>query len=106
MKLLAKIRSKARLRERDPEAVVYHQHDFLPGNDVASKLPENVRERILTAIFAFVSPHSQDEAYTSFENSMLEDGCMLCDTRDLANCSLVCRSWSKPAQALLCVISF
>ncbi|MCJ1333282.1 hypothetical protein MMC10_009976 [Thelotrema lepadinum] len=29
---------------------------------------------------------------------MTEEGCMLCDTRDLAHCSLVCKSWTLEAQ--------
>ncbi|CAN8095354.1 unnamed protein product [Discula destructiva] len=51
---------------------------------------------VLERIFAFVCPHTQDSTYESQEQSSLEDACMLCDLRDLANCFLVCRKW-KPA---------
>ncbi|MCJ1352961.1 MAG: hypothetical protein MMC33_002945 [Icmadophila ericetorum] len=61
------------------------------------RLPKEVLERI----FAHVCPHTQDESYTASEESMIEDGCMLCDMRDLAKCALVCSAWAAAAQSLL-----
>lgn len=62
-----------------------------------SAMPGPVLERI----FAFVCPHTQDSTYESQEQSSLEDTCMLCDLRDLANCLLVCRKWKAAGQKVL-----
>lgn len=61
------------------------------------RLPRKVLEKI----FAYVCSHTQDETYTTSEESMIEDGCMLCDMRDLAQCALVCSQWAEVAQSLL-----
>ncbi|KAJ9371135.1 hypothetical protein DTO282F9_7321 [Paecilomyces variotii] len=67
------------------------------GNDFTKRLPREV----LTQIFAEICPHSLDDSYSSSEESMTEDGCMLCDMRDLANCALACKRWLSCAQPLL-----
>lgn len=56
---------------------------------------------VLETIFAFLCPHSQDETYLSNEESAADDTCMLCDMRNLANASRVCREWKRVAQTLL-----
>ena len=66
---------------------------------LASRLPAH----LLKKISIYVCPHTQDEAYTTSEDSMIEDGCMLCDMRDLAQCALVCRHWGEVAQNILYV---
>jgi len=54
-----------------------------------AKLPDGVLERI----FTIICPHTSDESYETCEQSSIEDSCMLCDLRDLANCLAVCRRW-------------
>ncbi|KAJ5272353.1 hypothetical protein N7478_007478 [Penicillium angulare] len=66
------------------------------GHDATSKLPHPV----LVRIFSYVCPHTLDYSYDTSEDSM-NDGCMLCDMRDLAHCTLVCRRWFAASQALL-----
>ncbi|KAI4151236.1 MAG: hypothetical protein LQ340_003621, partial [Diploschistes diacapsis] len=96
MKLFNSIRSKGKLQSRHkiPEAVVYRSYS---GSDAASKL----EAKILCKIFAFICPHTRDDTYTTCEESMTEGGCMLCDMRDLAHCSLVCKSWTQESQRAL-----
>ncbi|KAK4241279.1 hypothetical protein C8A03DRAFT_41334 [Achaetomium macrosporum] len=62
-----------------------------------AQLPTAILERI----FAFVCPHSRDESYDTCEQSSVEDGCMLCDLRDLAHCVAACRRWKGEAVKLL-----
>ncbi|EEA24100.1 hypothetical protein TMatcc_007174 [Talaromyces marneffei ATCC 18224] len=68
-----------------------------PSYDATKQLPPQV----LSRIFYYVCPHSLDESYNSSEESITEDGCMLCDMRDLACCALVSKKWCTPAQNLL-----
>jgi hypothetical protein len=60
---------------------------------------------ILERIFTYVCPHSRDETYETCEQSSVEDGCMLCDLRDLAHCVAVCRKWRIEAVKLMYVES-
>lgn len=100
MGLLKHFRSKSRLKDKDsPQAARF---DIPPsparyGRDFSQRIPDNVLERI----FALVCPHSQDETYEPSERSMLGDGCLLCDMRDLASCTRVCRKWYHNAQKML-----
>ncbi|PGG98059.1 hypothetical protein AJ79_08991 [Helicocarpus griseus UAMH5409] len=81
-------------RNRNPQ---YSSFSYGPRADFTQKLsPE-----ILSRIFSFVCLHSVDDTYNSSEESMTEDGCMLCDMRDLAHCALVNRRWHSPAHNLL-----
>ncbi|KAJ5765203.1 hypothetical protein N7520_004762 [Penicillium odoratum] len=66
------------------------------GRDATRKLPRTV----LAHILSFVCPHVLDNSYDTSEDSMT-DGCMLCDMRDLAHCTMVCRRWFPEAHALL-----
>lgn len=61
------------------------------GVDWTANLPSEVMYKI----FGYVCPHSMDESYDSCEHSALEDCCMLCDMRDLANCVKVSKRWRK-----------
>jgi hypothetical protein len=56
---------------------------------------------VLSRIFGFVCPHTQDESYETCEQSATEDACMLCDLRDLAHCGMVQKSWRAVAIRLL-----
>ncbi|OJJ79238.1 F-box domain protein [Aspergillus glaucus CBS 516.65] len=67
------------------------------GRDFTKDLPPSVLARILSA----VCPHTQDDSYDTSEESMTEDGCMLCDMRDLAHCAQVSRRWTVEARKLL-----
>lgn len=53
---------------------------------------------ILATIFGYISPHSSDETYESSEASLAGHGCPLCNTRDLAQASQVCRRWHALVQ--------
>ncbi|KAF2970392.1 hypothetical protein GQX73_g3248 [Xylaria multiplex] len=56
---------------------------------------------ILERVFAFVCPHSCDKSYETCERSAVEDACMLCDLRDLAHASQVCKRWRSSAIRLM-----
>jgi hypothetical protein len=56
---------------------------------------------VLARIFAFVCSHAADSSYATLEESMTQDGCMLCDMRDLAHCAVVCKRWYLAAQSIL-----
>lgn len=71
-----------------------------PTHRSAAKL-RSFPPHVLDKIFAFVCPHATDEAYETCEQSGTEDGCMLCDLRDLAHCVQVCRQWRAEAIKLL-----
>lgn len=98
-------RSKSRSRAGNSDSLridgYYHHNDIPPvprrGPDYTKKLPRPV----LSRIFAFVCPHAVDGSYDTSEESMTEDGCMLCDMRDLAHCALACKHWYLDARALL-----
>lgn len=70
---------------------------------VSAALLARLPEAAFKSIFAFVCPHSVDESYATCEQSSVEDGCMLCDLRDLARCVAVCRRWRTEAVKLLYV---
>ena len=56
--------------------------------------------QVLRRIFEEVCPHSTDDTLDGSEDSG-NDGCMSCDTRDLAHCALTRRSWYGIAAGLL-----
>ncbi|CRG87497.1 hypothetical protein PISL3812_04515 [Talaromyces islandicus] len=58
-------------------------------------------DAVLSHILSYVCPHALDTSYKSSEESMTEDGCMLCDMRDLAHCVAACKRWKGLAQKLL-----
>jgi hypothetical protein len=77
---------------------------FQPGpSRVSAALLARFPEAVFARIFAFVCPHARDESYATCEQSAVEDGCMLCDLRDLARCVAVCRRWRTEAVKLLYV---
>ncbi|KAG2411573.1 hypothetical protein HFD88_009129 [Aspergillus terreus] len=97
-------RSKSQSRAgRNPSwDLRFESHDPLPplppsGPDHTQKLPRPVLRRI----FASVCPHTVDNSYDTSEESMTDDGCMLCDMRDLAHCALTCKRWFTDARELL-----
>ncbi|KAF2497172.1 F-box domain protein [Lophium mytilinum] len=98
MGFMKHFRSRSKLRDKDKDL---HQQHFFPavytGPDRISRLPE----KVLRLIFQNVCPHSTDETCESSESSIVSDGCMLCDLRDLANCSKTRRQWYPIASGLL-----
>ncbi|KAI9760716.1 MAG: hypothetical protein M1835_000112, partial [Candelina submexicana] len=102
MGFLKHIRSKSKIKTENNSATQVHDQYATSSagrspQGLAARLPLNVLE----LLFTFVCPHTLDESYIPSENSMVEDGCMLCDMRDLAHCAGVSRRWSEPAQKLL-----
>lgn len=70
---------------------------FFPPSVRSSQLVAVLPATVLGRIFGFVCPHSRDETYDACEESGNDDGCMLCDLRDLAHCSQVNRAWHEAA---------
>ncbi|KAK2813992.1 hypothetical protein FQN50_000396 [Emmonsiellopsis sp. PD_5] len=108
MKLFKHFRSKAKSKSVDHYRYGHHEkHSFDRYNSNGFGYPprhdctQRLSPQILARIFAFVCPHTQDDTYNASEESMTEDGCMLCDMRDLSHCALVCRRWYSPAHNLL-----
>lgn len=106
MGFLSRLRKRSKSHSRAGNAASYehlrtHREDVPPlpimGTDYTKRLPR----RVLIRIFSFVCPHTEDNSYDTSEESMTEDGCMLCDMRDLAHCALVCKRWSIDADTLL-----
>lgn len=102
MKFLSHIRSRSKLKNEAPEANVYNFSSPVSASRYGSrgptlKLPSNVLENIL----AYVCPHVRDDTYIKLEDSMQDGDCMLCDLRELAQCSLVSRQWAEVGQKLL-----
>lgn len=64
---------------------------------------QRLNDRIILRILEHVCPHSTDETLDGSEDSG-NDGCMTCDTRDLAHCALVKRQWYGVAAGLLYVL--
>ncbi|KAB8218963.1 hypothetical protein BDV33DRAFT_117117 [Aspergillus novoparasiticus] len=106
MGFLSRFRKRSKSHSRAGNAASYehlrtNREDVPPlpvmGTDYTKRLPR----RVLIRIFSFVCPHTEDNSYDTSEESMTEDGCMLCDMRDLAHCALVCKRWSIDADTLL-----
>ncbi|KAF2455661.1 hypothetical protein BDY21DRAFT_262392, partial [Lineolata rhizophorae] len=99
MKFLEHFRSRSRLKEKKKSDADHAPADLAirPGADYIARLGEPVLRRI----FTLVCPHTADDSYEPSERSMIGDGCMLCDLRDLSNCARVRRQWCRPAQELL-----
>ncbi|KAI9368108.1 hypothetical protein BJX61DRAFT_240848 [Aspergillus egyptiacus] len=105
MGLLSRLRQRSKSQSRAGNAI---SHSHLRMNESVPPLPayavdltKRLPPPVLARIFAFVCPHAVDSSYDSSEESMTEDGCMLCDMRDLAHCALVCKRWCPVARSLL-----
>ena len=105
MKFLSHMRSKSKLKNNGNEAQIYnHQVPEYKtthrrgGPNPTAKIPV----KLLSQILSYVCPHTQDDTYTTCEDSMLDGGgCMLCEMRDLAHCALVSRQWADAVQTCL-----
>ncbi|KAI9822652.1 MAG: hypothetical protein M1827_000371 [Pycnora praestabilis] len=109
MKFLKHIRSKQKLKNDDNAEVRTQSSNTAASytkrwrgyNLLAAKAPLDELQFILQEIFTYVCPHALDQSYLASEESMIEDGCMLCDMRDLAQCAMVSRRWNDVAQNVL-----
>ncbi|KAL4960989.1 F-box domain protein [Aspergillus stella-maris] len=105
MGLLSRLRGRSKSQSRAGNAVSYN--DLRTSNDIPpvpswlGDLTKQLPPPVLARILSFVCPHAVDGSYDTSEESMTEDGCMLCDMRDLAHCALVCRRWYPVARSLL-----
>lgn len=108
MKFLDKFKSKSRanLKERrmaekaSRQAPLPSYNSYTrPGTNYTPAIPPAIIERI----FGFVCPHTTDESYASAELASPEDGCTLCDIRNLARCMMVDRRWYRLAGNVLWV---
>jgi hypothetical protein len=63
-----------------------------PGVDYTRVLDARENHHILAKIFSYVCPHAFDGRYEAIEHCV-QDGCMLCDMRDLAACVVVKDIW-------------
>lgn len=92
-------------KRRSPSPDPYEESDqkllYYGRYGVPRDPTQNVPPAILGRIFSYVCPHAADDSYEKSEESMTEDGCMLCDMRDLAGCALVNRKWYWAARGLL-----
>ncbi|KAI9846348.1 MAG: hypothetical protein M1837_004201 [Sclerophora amabilis] len=100
MKFLKHIRSKSKLKESDSQSTDYPPPAYSGPSKYSHSLAAHPQlpNNILETIFAFVCPHTEDESREPPEKSMVADGCMLCDLRDLAQCAPVCRKWYESTQ--------
>ncbi|KAL2788823.1 hypothetical protein BJX66DRAFT_249211 [Aspergillus keveii] len=106
MGLLSKLRQRSKSQSRAGNAASSYDHlrtrdELPPLPSYAKDLTKHLPNPVLARIFAFVCPHAVDSSYDSSEESMTEDGCMLCDMRDLAHCTLVSKRWYPVARSLL-----
>lgn len=102
MGLLRHIRTRSRIKDSHDDSSASKgawgiENLSLGGVDVTARLPST----ILSRIFVEVCPLTVDDSYNSSEESLLEDGCALCDMKDLAQCALVSRKWYTAARELL-----
>lgn len=103
MGLLSRLRRRSKSHSRAGNVATSYDHLCLDSHhtfaalDLTKKLPRP----LLARIFTYVCPHTIDSSYDTSEESMTEDGCMLCDMRDLAHCAVVCKRWYLEARALL-----
>ena len=96
MGFLKHLRSKSR-QKTDDNSPRRAANPARGGRDFSYNLDAALIRKILVQ----VCPHSQDTTYEPSERSSVGDGCMLCDLRDLAKASQVCRKWYTAAQDLL-----
>ncbi|KAG8529837.1 uncharacterized protein KY384_005318 [Bacidia gigantensis] len=105
MKFLSSLRSKTLLKGRSGGGDLKTSNIDDNDIDTQSSFPPNptfgYSQSLLTRLFSYVCPHSQDGSYNSCEDSQMDGGCMLCDMRDLAQCATVTRHWAPAAQSLL-----
>ncbi|OAQ77422.1 F-box domain-containingprotein [Purpureocillium lilacinum] len=80
-----------------PPATTFHA----PPTYRSAQLLDQFSHALLQRIFAFVCPHTRDESYDPCEESAGDDGCMLCDLRDLSHCAQVNRTWRASAVTIL-----
>lgn len=75
-------------------------HGLKASNPLSSLIPTaQVHGALLEELLSYRYP--QDDNYRSCEDSMVDDGCVLCNLRDLSQCALVSKQWSEAVQNVL-----
>ncbi|KAF2140251.1 uncharacterized protein K452DRAFT_352034 [Aplosporella prunicola CBS 121167] len=92
---------KEKHRRSHSHAGPYNNHTYAAPIDPTRNFTARLPDKVLDLIFKAVCPHTADESYEVTEKSMIGDGCMLCDLRDLSNCAQVSKKWHRTAQPLL-----
>lgn len=103
MKFLQHMRSKSRLKSGDEAQIYEHNAPVArsPNDPTRRDLTSGLPLKLLTDILSQICPHALDDNYLSLEESMRDGGCMLCDSRDLAQCALVSRRFLVATQTIL-----
>ncbi|KAI4085942.1 MAG: hypothetical protein LQ344_007990 [Seirophora lacunosa] len=97
------MRSKSRLKSGDEAQIYEHNAPVArsPNDPTRRDLTSGLPLKLLTDILSQICPHALDDNYLSLEESMRDGGCMLCDSRDLAQCALVSRRFLVATQTIL-----
>lgn len=106
MGLLKHFRSANKLKENGAEKLNGKSNGdvFYPGAHAGRDYISRCPPKVLTKIFEYVCPHALDKTYEACEDTNLDDdGCPLCDMRDLSHCARTRRDWYRPATELLYV---
>ncbi|KAF2467840.1 F-box domain-containing protein [Lindgomyces ingoldianus] len=99
MGFMKRFRSKQKLKDKEHPQLRSYAYEFpavYTGPDCTARLDDKILRRILE----YVCPHAIDDSYDASELFGTE-GCMTCDTRDLAHCALTKRQWYGVAAGLL-----
>lgn len=101
MKFLVRTKPRAkRTDDRNDHILPHHAQSLQPS---VSRFVPNPTVRfpggLLETVLSYSCP--QDDSYKSSEDSMVGGGCMLCDLKDLSQCALVNKQWSKAAQNVM-----
>lgn len=74
-----------------------------PPSQLSARILAQLPDEVLQRIFISVCPQALDKSYESCEESANDEGCMLCDVRDLSHCTQVNKKWRRVALQVLYV---
>ncbi|KHO01528.1 F-box domain protein [Metarhizium album ARSEF 1941] len=72
-----------------------------PPSQLSARILARLPREVMVRIFTAVCPQALDETYETCEESAKDEGCMLCDVRDLSHCTQVNRPWRRVALGIL-----
>ncbi|KAG8413642.1 hypothetical protein J3458_012711 [Metarhizium acridum] len=72
-----------------------------PPSQLSARILAQLPDTVLHRIFASVCPLALDKSYETCEESANDEGCMLCDVRDLSHCTQINKKWRKVALQVL-----
>ncbi|KID65702.1 F-box domain protein, partial [Metarhizium hybridum] len=72
-----------------------------PPSQLSARILAQLPDEVLQRIFISVCPQALDKSYESCEESANDEGCMLCDVRDLSHCTQVNKKWRRVALQVL-----